>query len=122
MISREGEEEVSSKTDEIPFEIQVEDLKAWLGDGREVTVIDVREPHEAEICKIDAARLIPMNEVPDRLDDLDRNALIVAHCHHGARSARVVQYLRQQGFDKATNLAGGINAWSLRIDPAVPRY
>ncbi len=118
----EGEEEVSSKTDEIPFEIQVEDLQAWLGDGREVTVIDVREPHEAQICKIDAAKLIPMNEIPDRLGDLQRDALIVAHCHHGARSARVVQYLRQQGFTKATNLAGGINAWSARIDPSVPRY
>ncbi len=63
-----------------------------------------------------------MRQIPQRTGELDREALIVVHCHHGPRSGQVVSFLRQQGFERATNLGGGIDAWSLRIDPAVPRY
>ena len=113
---------VGSELLEPPFEIDVERLKAWLDEGHEVDLVDVREPYEHAICRIEGATLVPMRQIPQRLDELDREALTVVHCHHGPRSAQVVSFLRQQGFDRATNLGGGIDAWSLRIDPAVPRY
>jgi rhodanese-related sulfurtransferase len=108
--------------DEIPFEIDVHQLRAWLDEGRELAVLDVREPEEHQICRIEGSRLVPLRELPERLDDLDRETLTVVHCHHGPRSAHAVAYLRRQGFSRATNLGGGIDAWSLYIDPAVPRY
>jgi len=107
---------------EIPFEIQVEDLKAWLDEGREVTILDVREPYEHEICHLEGSRLLPMDDVAERWDELPGDRPIVALCHHGPRSGRVVAFLRSQGLTQATNLAGGIDAWSLRIDSSVPRY
>ena len=113
---------MSSELLEPPLEIGVEQLKAWLDEGHEVHIVDVREPYEHAICRIEGATLVPMRQIPQRLDELDREALTVVHCHHGPRSGQVVAYLRQQGFDRATNLGGGIDAWSLRIDPAVPRY
>ena len=108
--------------EELPPEISVEELKRWLDDEREVTLIDVREPHEHQICRLDGARLIPIRELPHRLDELPDQRDIVVHCHHGPRSAHAVAYLRQQGLPRVTNLAGGIDAWSLRVDPSVPRY
>lgn len=107
---------------EPPVEIAVEDLKTWLDEGHDVRILDVREPHEHALCRIDGSQLVPMRQIPQTLDQLDRQALTVVHCHHGPRSSQVVAYLRQQGFDRATNLGGGINAWSLRVDPTVPRY
>ncbi len=107
---------------EPPFEIDVEQLSSWQAEGHEVHVIDVREPYEHAICRIEGAKLVPMRQIPQRLDELDREALTVVHCHHGRRSAQVVSYLRQQGFERATNLGGGIDAWSSRVDPTVPRY
>lgn len=108
--------------DEIPFEISVQDLSVWLEAGREVKIVDVREPHEAEICHLEGAILIPLRELQERLDELDPEALTVVHCHHGPRSSHAVHFLRQQGFEKATNLGGGIDAWSLVVDPSVARY
>ena len=105
-----------------PFEIDVETLKFWIDEGRELHLLDVREPHEFALCQIEGARLLPMREIPQRFDELDPEVLTVVHCHHRPRSSQVVMYLRQQGFEKATNLGGGINAWSLRIDSSVPRY
>ncbi len=107
---------------EPPFEITVEDLRAWLDEGLDVHILDVREPHEHAICRIDGSRLVPMRQIPRAIGELDRRALTVVHCHHGPRSSQVVAFLRQQGFDRATNLGGGINAWSLRVDPTVPHY
>ena len=107
---------------ELPFEIDVEQLKDWLDEGVDVHILDIREPHEHQICAIDGSRLLPMRQIPESLDQLDRETLTVVHCHHGPRSAQVVAYLRQQGFGRVTNLAGGINAWSLRIDSSVARY
>jgi sulfur-carrier protein adenylyltransferase/sulfurtransferase len=104
------------------YEITVEDLKQRLDEGRPVTVLDVRNPQEYEISRIEGSVLIPLHELRDRLGELDTAATIVAHCHTGMRSARAVQFLRQMGFSRAVNLSGGIDAWSDRIDPSVPRY
>ena len=105
-----------------PFDIDVDQLKAWLDEGHDIHIVDVREPHEHAICRIDGSRLVPMRQIPEQIGELDREVLTVVHCHHGPRSSQVVSYLRQQGFSRATNLHGGIDAWSLRIDPATPRY
>ena len=104
------------------FEIYPPELKAWLDEGRPVTILDVRNPQEYEICRIDGAKLIPLPELQDRLGELDPADTIVAHCHHGGRSARAVNFLRQMGFSRAVNLGGGIDAWSLQVDRSVPRY
>jgi rhodanese-related sulfurtransferase len=82
----------------------------------------VREPAEHSAASIAGAVLIPMREIPARLTELDRDTEIVVFCHHGSRSAMVVQFLRAQGFEKAINMAGGIDAWSIEVDPGVPRY
>lgn len=87
-----------------------------------VVFVDVREPAEREAASIEGSLFIPMREIAGRLGELDPAAEIVVFCHLGARSAMVVQYLRGQGFDRATSLAGGIDAWSREIDPEVPRY
>jgi molybdopterin/thiamine biosynthesis adenylyltransferase/rhodanese-related sulfurtransferase len=115
---------IDSREDEVEhaMEMSVEELKAWRDEGRPVTLIDVRNPPEYEICRIDGAKLIPLNELPERLGELDPAETIVVHCHHGGRSARAVQFLRGQGYSRAINLAGGIDAWSTEIDPSVPRY
>lgn len=89
-------------------------------------LLDVREPWEAALARIDIpgldARLIPMGQLPERVDELDRLQSIVCYCHHGMRSLQVVAFLQRQGFESVYNLAGGIDAWSLQVDPAVPRY
>lgn len=103
-------------------EISVAELKQKV-EGREPFVLlDVREPHEYEIARLASARLIPLGELPDRLAELERESDIVVHCHSGMRSARAVQLLRGAGFSKAKNLTGGIDAWSVEIDPSVARY
>ncbi|MDP9043562.1 MAG: rhodanese-like domain-containing protein [Pseudomonadota bacterium] len=89
-------------------------------------LLDVREPWEVALAaiRIDGceARFIPMNSVPGQLGTLDPARPVVCICHHGARSAQVVAFLERQGFAAAYNLAGGIDAWSLQVDPTVPRY
>jgi sulfur-carrier protein adenylyltransferase/sulfurtransferase len=104
------------------FDVQPEELKRWLDEGRDVVVLDVRTPLEHDIAHIEGARLVPLQELRDRLGELDPAATIVAHCHSGMRSAQAVSFLRRMGYDRARNLAGGIDAWSTRVDPAVPRY
>ena len=104
------------------FDVDVETVKRWLDEGRPVTVLDVRNPPEVEICRLDGARLIPLPELPDRFDELDPADTLVVHCHYGPRSSRAVSFLRGKGFQRAYNLAGGIDAWSVEIDPSVPRY
>jgi molybdopterin/thiamine biosynthesis adenylyltransferase/rhodanese-related sulfurtransferase len=102
--------------------VSVWELKAKFDAREPVQLLDVREPFEAEIARIDRARLIPLRDLPDRLNDLDRGAYIVVHCHTGMRSAKAVQLLRNAGFANAFNLAGGIDAWADEIDPAVQKY
>lgn len=103
-------------------EISVAALKARLDAEEPLVLLDVREPHEYEIARIDAAHLIPLGELASRLDELEHEKQIVVHCHSGVRSAHAVQMLRAAGFPHAVNLAGGIDAWSVEIDPSVPRY
>jgi sulfur-carrier protein adenylyltransferase/sulfurtransferase len=104
------------------WEITPRDLKAKL-DQQAVTLIDVREPTEWEIAHIPAARLIPLAELPNRLAEIPQDGDIVLHCHHGVRSMRALELLRDHaGFTRVRSLRGGIDAWSLEIDPAIPRY
>ncbi|MEM8934000.1 MAG: ThiF family adenylyltransferase, partial [Acidobacteriota bacterium] len=122
VIEESPEMTTNSETPDVPFEIEFEQLKAWRDAGHDHALLDVREPNEFEICRIEGAELMPMRSVPARLAELDRERLLVVQCHHGGRSAQIVQFLRTQGFTKVTNLGGGIDAWSLRIDASVPRY
>jgi len=92
-------------------------------DAREpFELIDVREPFEFEIARIDGAKLVPLGEIPERADELDREQTLIVHCHSGRRSAQAVRLLKQRGFAKVRNLEGGIDAWSDFIDPTVPKY
>jgi len=103
-------------------EIGVRDLEAMRARGDDFDLIDVREPHEFEIARIAGATLIPLNRLPERMSDLDSSREIVLHCHHGQRSMRALELLRQSGFRKLKNLRGGIDAWSREVDTSVPRY
>lgn len=104
-----------------PLEVTVHDLKRAL-DGNSASVVDVREPWETEIAMIAGAELIPLGEFAARAKSLPRDKPILIHCHHGNRSMQATQWLRRNGYDKVSNVAGGIDAWSLEIDPSVPRY
>ena len=106
--------------DEVP-EITVQELKKRLDNGENLSVLDVREPHEYEVANI-GARLIPLNELPERLAELDRDVPLAVHCKTGGRSARAVKLLQETGFQNAFNVEGGITAWSEAIDPSVPKY
>lgn len=101
--------------------IHVEDLKTRLDAHEPVFILDVREPHEYKICNI-GGHLIPLNDLPHRLHELDASREIVVHCRSGARSASAVEFLQKQGFSKVKNLAGGILAWAEKIDPKMPKY
>ena len=102
-------------------EISVEELKQRLDAKEDLFILDVREPHEYNICNLNGT-LIPLNDLPRRVHELDPSKEMVVHCRSGARSARAVGFLQQAGFTKAKNLAGGILAWADRIDPKVPKY
>ena len=85
-------------------------------------LLDVREPQAYAICHIAGSRHIPMNQVPQALDQLDPERETIVICHHGMRSARVANYLEQVGFDRVINLAGGIHAWACEVDSDMPTY
>ncbi len=102
-------------------EMTVEEFKRRLDAGEELFVLDVREPHEYQICNI-GGHLIPLGDLPKRVHELDSSREIVAHCKGGVRSAKAVDFLRQAGFKKVHNLAGGILAWADKIDPKMPKY
>jgi molybdopterin/thiamine biosynthesis adenylyltransferase/rhodanese-related sulfurtransferase len=102
-------------------EIQVEELKRRLDAGEDLFVLDVREPHEYQICNING-HLIPLGDLPNRVHELDSSREIVAHCRSGVRSAKAVTFLQQSGFKKVHNLAGGILAWADRVDPKMAKY
>ncbi|MDQ2658896.1 MAG: molybdopterin-synthase adenylyltransferase MoeB [Verrucomicrobiota bacterium] len=103
-------------------EISVGELQRKLSANESFVLLDVREPHEYEIARIDGACLLPLGELPSRLDEFKRDDEIVVHCHSGVRSAFAVQLFEKAGFTRAFNLAGGIDAWSAEVDPTVPRY
>ena len=102
-------------------DISVEELKQRLDRGDNLFVLDVREPHEYQICNL-GGHLIPLNDLPKRVGELDPSKEIVVHCKMGGRSAKAADFLRQSGFTRVHNLAGGITAWAERIDPKVPKY
>ena len=85
-------------------------------------LLDVREPDEIATCAVAGSLLIPMRQIPDNLAQLPKDRHILVMCHHGGRSQRVTQFLRANGYDHATNVAGGIDAWAEQIDPALARY
>ena len=85
-------------------------------------LLDVREPHEAAIARIEGSRLIPLNDLPARVSELDSTDSIVAYCHHGLRSASATAFLRSAGFRKVHNLSGGIDHWAVQVDPSLARY
>ncbi len=110
----------ADKADQVP-EITVRELKERLDNDQNVSVLDVREPHEYEVANI-GATLIPLGELPERLAELDKNDTLAIHCKTGGRSARAVQLLKESGFQNVYNVKGGISAWSEEIDPSVPKY
>jgi len=110
-------------TQPLPLEIAPQDVKRLLDQGKRVQLVDVREPVEFEVAHIEGAELIPMRSVPTALPLFEEEeSPIVVFCHHGMRSLQVVGWLREQGVENCSSMAGGIDRWSLEIDPRVPRY
>jgi rhodanese-related sulfurtransferase len=109
----------------LPYEIEprdLENLKQDTGEPR-FLLLDVREPWEYEIARLDGSVNMPMGDVPSRANaELDPDQRIIAICHHGVRSLSVASWLRNQGFEQAQSLAGGIDSWAAQLDPVMPRY
>lgn len=103
------------------LQITVEELKHRLDLGDRPFLLDVREPYEYKICNLNGY-LIPLQQLPKRLQELDPNKEIVVHCHTGSRSQKAVEFLYEAGFESAKNLVGGVEAWARKIDPSMPRY
>lgn len=110
-------------------QVRPRELDQWLANARALgtpVVLDVREPYELEMASIKAndfsLKTIPMGVLPVRLAELDPQQPIACLCHHGGRSMQVAQFLLSRGFEHVANIAGGINAWSVERDPAIPRY
>lgn len=104
------------------YEIRPEALLQKLDAGERFVLLDVRRPDEVAICSLPNSVQIPIEEIEERADELNRDAETVVYCHHGVRSLSVAVYLRNLGFRDVTSLAGGIDLWSRHIDPSVPRY
>jgi len=102
--------------------IDPQEVKRKLDRGDDFLLVDVREPHEFQIARIPGSKLIPLGELPKRLNELNTDADIVAHCKSGARSQKAVDLLKQNGFKHVRNMTGGILAWSDKVDPSVPKY
>ena len=100
------------------------ELSAWLSDGsrEKPLLLDVREPWEYDKARIAGSLLVPMNEIPTRLAEIDDDKQVVAICHHGGRSQQVAAFLEKNGFARVHNLVGGVDAWSRLVDPSVPLY
>lgn len=103
-------------------DISVEELAQWRASGKTFVLLDVREPYEVDAAALPSALHIPMRQIPARLNEIDRGAEIAVLCHHGGRSERVAQFLSMQGFSNVHNVAGGIDAYSKRVDKTIPRY
>jgi rhodanese-related sulfurtransferase len=103
-----------------PLEVDVITAADLLREG--AILLDVREPYEVAICSVAGSRHLPMRQIPERMRELPADGPILVLCHIGARSMRVTQFLRQNGFTQVSNVAGGIDAWAERLDPAMVRY
>ena len=112
--------------EDVPLEISAAEAKRLLRESHpgEMLLLDCRTPDEHATARIAGAVLVPMQELPERIGELEpwRSRRIIVHCHHGVRSLRVTHWLRERGFAAVTSLRGGIDAWSTDVDPAVPRY
>lgn len=110
----------------LPLQVGVQEVKARLDAGERVRLLDCREPFEWAIARIEGATLIPMNTIPANLQQVeslaDEEATVIVYCHHGVRSLNVTAWLRQQGIERVQSMAGGIDDWSLVVDPKVARY
>ena len=109
----------------LPLEITPQEVQSRIDAGEPLVLIDVREPNEFAITRIEGATLIPMRSIPENLQELEAKAddnTLVVFCHHGVRSLNVVNWLRNQGVTACQSMAGGIDAWSIVVDPSVPRY
>ncbi len=102
--------------------LSAQGLKEKLDQGDKIILLDVRENSEFSFNRIEGGVHIPLAELPERFSELDQNAEVISYCHMGVRSMKATQFLKKQGFEKALNLAGGIDAWSLQVDSSVPRY
>ncbi len=104
-------------------EMTVSELKTRMDAGNDIQLIDVRQPDEYALARIEGAKLIPLGEIMGRRGEIDESRETVIHCHTGFRSARAIQALEQSGFKGSlANLVGGIAAWSNEVDPSVPKY
>ncbi len=106
----------------LPLEIDVHAAQAILQSAEPACLLDVREPAEVQYCRISGSLHIPMMQLPMRMRNLPRDEPILVLCHHGYRSLRAAEFLRSYGWVNAQSIRGGINAWSIEIDPSVPRY
>ncbi len=100
----------------------VQELQAMILAANTPILLDVREVDEWETCRLPGAMLVPLSQLSERSAEVPKNRPIVVYCHHGGRSSRAVQWLLRQGYSQAVNLAGGIEAWAVHIDPQMPRY
>lgn len=105
-------------------QLSAAELARWLADpaAPRPVLLDVREPWEYEICRIEGSLLVPLRELSARAASLDREADTVLVCHHGGRSLQAALFLAREGFSRVWNLAGGVDAWARAVDPAMPRY
>jgi rhodanese-related sulfurtransferase len=104
------------------LEIKPADVKARLDRGEKLVLLDVREPWEYELCRIEGAKHVPLGSLAASLQTLPDVEEVICYCHHGMRSLDAAAWLRFKGFEKAKSLAGGIEQWSVEVDPKVPRY
>lgn len=113
-----------SEETSLPIETTCCDVQNLQRANADFLLLDCREQNEFDLVKIDGATLIPMSEIRERVGELEpqRQTHIIVYCHHGGRSMRVTQWLREQGFPKVQNMAGGIHAWAQDIDPSMPTY
>lgn len=109
---------------DLPMEISCQEVAKLLEQPAAIRLLDCRERNEYELVSIPGAQLVPMSEISDRLAELEpyKGDRLVIHCHHGGRSMRVVNWLRQQGFLRTQSMAGGIDVWAQVIDPSLIRY
>jgi rhodanese-related sulfurtransferase len=109
----------------LDWEVLPADVKKRLDAGEPIALVDVRRPEEYALTRIEEGQLIPMDTVPQelgRLEALAEEKTLIVYCHHGVRSLNVVNWLRAQGVENCQSMAGGIEGWSLTVDPSVPRY
>ena len=108
---------------ECPLDVTVTEACALVkANPAQCLIIDVREPHECEICRVAGSDVIPMGQIPSLFETLPRDRRLLVLCHHGSRSRRVALFLRAQGFTHVSNIAGGIDAWAQQVEPQMPRY